>query len=64
MLAHSGDDRLLVEDLGGRGRVELPGNYVRGEVALAYAVTIHKAQGLTVDRSILLVDERTTAEGL
>jgi hypothetical protein len=27
-------------------------------------VTIHKAQGLTVDESILLVDERTTAEGL
>ncbi len=64
VLARSGDDRLLVEDLGGRGRVELPGDYVRDEVALAYAVTIHKAQGLTVDRSILLVDERTTAEGL
>ncbi len=64
VLARSGDDRLLVDDLGGRGRVELPGDYVRDEVALAYAVTIHKAQGLTVDRSILLVDERTTAEGL
>ncbi len=64
VLARSGDDRLLVEDLAGRGRVELPGDYVRDEVALAYAVTIHKAQGLTVDRSILLVDERTTAEGL
>ncbi len=64
VLARSGDDRLLVEDLGGRGRVELPGDYVRDEVALAYAVTIHKAQGLTMDRSILLVDERTTAEGL
>ncbi len=64
VLARSGDDRLLVEDLAGRGRVELAGDYVREEVALAYAVTIHKAQGLTVDRSILLVDERTTAEGL
>jgi conjugative relaxase-like TrwC/TraI family protein len=64
VLARSGDDRLLVKDLGGRGRVELPGDYVRDEVALAYAVTIHKAQGLTVDRSILLVDERTSAEGL
>jgi conjugative relaxase-like TrwC/TraI family protein len=64
VLARSGDDALLVEDLGGRGRVVLPGNYVRDEVALAYALTIHKAQGLTVDRSILLVDERTTAEGL
>ncbi|MDP9454086.1 MAG: AAA family ATPase, partial [Actinomycetota bacterium] len=64
VLARSGDDRLLVEDLAGRGRVEFPGDYVRDEVALAYAVTIHKAQGVTVDRSILLVDERTTAEGL
>ncbi|HSH60711.1 MAG TPA: AAA family ATPase, partial [Acidimicrobiales bacterium] len=64
VLARSGDNSVLVEDLGGRGRVELPGDYVRDEVALAYAVTIHKAQGLTVDRSILLVDERTTAEGL
>jgi hypothetical protein len=44
--------------------VVLPGHYVQQEVALAYAVTIHKAQGLTVDRSILLVDERTSAEGL
>ena len=42
----------------------LPGDYVREEVALAYAVTIHKAQGLTVDSAIVLVDERTTAEGL
>ncbi len=42
----------------------LPGDYVRDEVALAHAVTIHKAQGVTVDRSILLVDDRTTAEGL
>jgi hypothetical protein len=29
---------------------------------LAYAVTVHKAQGLTVDRGILLVDETTRAE--
>jgi hypothetical protein len=33
-------------------------------VSLAYAVTIHKAQGLTVDHAILVVDEHTTAEGL
>ncbi len=64
VLARHGDDSLLVEDMAGRGRVVLPGDYVHDEVALAYAVTIHKAQGLTVDSSILLVDERTTAEGL
>jgi conjugative relaxase-like TrwC/TraI family protein len=64
VLARQHDDSLLVEDLAGRGRVMLPGEYVQVDVALAYAVTIHKAQGLTVDRSILLVDDRTTAEGL
>ncbi len=64
VLARHPDDSLLVEDLTGRGRVVLPGDYVGDEVALAYAVTIHKAQGVTVDRSILLVDDRTTAEGL
>ncbi len=64
VLARQHDDSLLVEDLARRGRAVLPGEYVRAEVALAYAVTIHKAQGLTVDQSILLVDEATTAEGL
>jgi hypothetical protein len=64
VLARQRDDGLLVEDLTGRGRVVLPGDYVGEEVALAYAVTIHKAQGLTVDSAIVLVDERTTAEGL
>ncbi|MBW3615867.1 MAG: AAA family ATPase [Actinobacteria bacterium] len=64
VLARQRDDGLLVEDLTGRGQVVLPGDYVGEEVALAYAVTIHKAQGLTVDSAIVLVDERTTAEGL
>jgi hypothetical protein len=64
VVARHGADALLVEDLAGRGRVVLPGDYVGEEVALAYAVTIHKAQGLTVDSAIVLVDERTTAEGL
>jgi conjugative relaxase-like TrwC/TraI family protein len=64
VLARHGDDALLVEDLAGRGRVVLPGDYVGEHVALAYAVTIHKAQGVTVDSAIVLVDERTTAEGL
>jgi hypothetical protein len=64
VVARQRDDALLVEDLTGRGQVVLPGDYVGEEVALAYAVTIHKAQGLTVDSAIVLVDERTTAEGL
>ncbi len=64
VLSRHADNSLVVEDLAGRGRTLLPGEYVAEEVALAYAVTIHKAQGLTVDRAVLLVDEHTTAEGL
>lgn len=58
------DGGLTVEDLSGRGRLTLPAAYVADEVTLAYAVTVHKAQGLTVDRAVLVTDERTTAEAL
>jgi len=55
---------LGVEDLSGRGRLVLPAAHVSVDVDLASAVTVHKAQGLTVDRAVLVVDERTTAESL
>ncbi|MBA2495826.1 MAG: ATP-binding domain-containing protein, partial [Acidimicrobiia bacterium] len=58
------DGSLTVCDLGGRGRLTLPGDYVSDNVTLAYAVTVHKAQGLTVDRAVLIADETTTAEAL
>ena len=58
------DGSLAVEDLTGRGRLTLPADYVADEVTLAYAVTVHKAQGLTVDRAVLVTDDRTTAEAL
>jgi hypothetical protein len=51
---------LRVRSLEGRGRVWLPRTYVEEDVALAYAVTTHKAQGMTVDRGLLLADEATS----
>ena len=38
------------------GSVHLPSDYVRASVELGYAHTVHGAQGITVDRSLLLVD--------
>lgn len=64
VIGRHADGSLAVEDLAGRGRVSLPADYVAEQVALAYAVTIHKAQGLTVDHALVLVDNTTTAEGL
>jgi hypothetical protein len=37
---------------------------VKDNVALAYAVTVHRAEGLTTDGAVLLVDGATTAEHL
>jgi conjugative relaxase-like TrwC/TraI family protein len=47
-----------------RGKVTLPADYVHDHVALAYAVTVHKAQGVTVDDAVLVVDRATAAEHL
>lgn len=47
-----------------RGNVLLPGSYVHDNVALGYALTVHKAQGMTVDHSLVLVDDTTSAEAL
>ena len=55
---------LTVEALQGRGRVTLPPQYVAEHVALGYALTVHKAQGSTVDWGIVLVDEQMTAQQL
>ncbi|HEY5274302.1 MAG TPA: AAA family ATPase [Acidimicrobiales bacterium] len=58
------DGSLAVETMSGRGQVTLPAAYVREHVALAYALTVHKAQGQTVDVGIALVDERMTSQQL
>jgi conjugative relaxase-like TrwC/TraI family protein len=60
-----GDDgALAVSHLAGHGRTVLPSAYATEQVALAYAVTVHKAQGVTVDHAISLVDDHTTSEAL
>ena len=56
------DDGLVARSVEGRGRVSLPPDYVAAHVALAYALTVHKAQGMTVERGLLIVDESTPSE--
>ncbi|HVW32420.1 MAG TPA: ATP-binding domain-containing protein [Acidimicrobiia bacterium] len=58
------DGTLVVSHLDGYGRVVLPADYAADHVALAYAVTVHKAEGLTVDCAVLLADAATSAEHL
>lgn len=58
------DGALEVASLEGRGTVVLPPDYVARHVALGYGLTIHKAQGSTTDRAIVVVDEQMSAEQL
>jgi Ti-type conjugative transfer relaxase TraA len=58
-----GGDRSLDVRLADGDRVRLPSEYLdAGHVAHAYATTIHKAQGATVDRTLLLGDDRLYRE--
>ncbi|MBW0106754.1 AAA family ATPase, partial [Pseudonocardia sp. KRD291] len=54
---------LLMQDRFG-ATAHLPKTYVREHVSLAYAVTGHAAQGVTVDTSHPIVDRDTTREAL
>lgn len=62
-----GDDGTLTvqpaDRPGGRGSaVVLPTGYVAEQVELGYAITGHRAQGITVDTAHTLVTEQTTRE--
>ncbi len=55
---------MQLKSLEGRGTVTIPGEYVQEHVGLAYAVTVHRSQGLTCDQAVLVVDRSTSAEHL
>lgn len=57
------DGSLTVRHLEHGGTVTLPAEYVRENVELGYALTVHRAQGATVDTAHALVDSRTDRAG-
>lgn len=64
VLARYGDGSLELRHGADHGSVLLPGSYVAEHVALAYALTVHKAQGMTVDEAVVVVDRSMSGEQL
>jgi conjugative relaxase-like TrwC/TraI family protein len=58
------DGSLTVRRHGSRGTTILPTTYISEHVDLGYAVTAHRAQGITADTSHVLTDRSTTRENL
>ena len=58
------DGSLRVTRVGGEGAVVLPAPYVREHIELAYATTVHRAQGRTVQCAHAFVSPTTTREVL
>ena len=58
------DGSLTVTRIDGDGSVVLPARYVTEHVELAYATTVHRAQGRTVDTAHAFVSPTTTREVL
>ena len=58
------DGALVVEHLEHHGVTRLAAEYVRRHVELGYATTVHRAQGMTVDTTHVMVDRATTREAL
>lgn len=60
-----GDSSVVVKRLGGDGRrTVLPAEYVAEHLDLGYAVTAHRAQGVTVETAHVVVTASTTRENL
>jgi conjugative relaxase-like TrwC/TraI family protein len=61
-IAGMGDGNLLVDTPDGR-RLEIPARYAaEGHLTHGYAMTVHKAQGMTCDVSLVLGDDSLYAE--
>jgi conjugative relaxase-like TrwC/TraI family protein len=59
------DGAVVVKRIGARGgRTALPAEYVAEHLDLGYAVTAHRAQGITVDTAHVVVTSSTTRENL
>jgi len=58
------DGSMTVTRIDGEGSVLLPASYVAQNVELAYATTVHRAQGRTVDTAHAFVSPTTTREVL
>ncbi|WP_447925495.1 MobF family relaxase [Georgenia muralis] len=67
-VTHVGRDGTLdvrrAGDAGDGARVRLPAGYVARHVDLGYAVTAHRAQGMTVDTAHVVISSSTTRENL
>jgi hypothetical protein len=62
VLARYGDGALVVEHLDHHGRLQLPAAYVAEHVELAYATTVHRVQGATVDTAHALIEPTLSRE--
>ncbi|SDQ03514.1 MobF family relaxase [Arthrobacter crystallopoietes] len=56
------DGSLSVSHLDHGGKIRLPAEYVSGHVHLGYALTTHRAQGMTRDAGIPILDAATSRE--
>lgn len=56
------DDGLLLRGVGNDKQRVVTKEYAATSCELGYASTVHRSQGLTCDRSVLLVDDRWTKE--
>ena len=61
---HRNGDLTVRDKQGKRRQVRLPHAYVTTDIELGYATTTARAQGRTVDRAHVLVDDATTRESL